>query len=177
MLYEELTDRIIGAALEVHKILGPGFLEYVYQKALCHELKLRGIALTKEAMLTGNSWHLYDGSAGIRGEVIKADEMEQLLAYAADFVSTFTGNLVQEEVTITDWGQTSSSSGSVQDAVNEGISSAVRKYADKLMEEVNQNGYFVRCAGGTQFYIYIQEVIDMEDAEIAGSRIKNTRRQ
>jgi GxxExxY protein len=40
---EELVNRIIGAAIEVHSKLGPGFLEKIYEHALCYELKLRGI--------------------------------------------------------------------------------------------------------------------------------------
>ncbi len=43
MLYEELTQKIIGAAIEVHKQLGPGLLESVYQACLAHELDLCGI--------------------------------------------------------------------------------------------------------------------------------------
>ena len=36
-----LTGEVIGAAIEVHKILGPGLLESAYEECLCHELKLR----------------------------------------------------------------------------------------------------------------------------------------
>ena len=42
-LYNDLTQGIIGAALEVHHDLGSGFLEYVYEEALCYELNLREI--------------------------------------------------------------------------------------------------------------------------------------
>jgi len=43
ILFKELSYTIVGAAMEVHRILGPGFLEAVYQAALAHELTLRGI--------------------------------------------------------------------------------------------------------------------------------------
>ena len=40
---DPLTAKVIGAAIEVHRELGPGLLESVYERCLCHELKLRGI--------------------------------------------------------------------------------------------------------------------------------------
>lgn len=43
ILEKELTDKIIGSAIEVHKILGPGLLESAYQTCLEHESKLRNI--------------------------------------------------------------------------------------------------------------------------------------
>lgn len=45
---KELTYQIIGAAIEVHKHIGPGLLESVYQKCLAKEFKIRGIAFTTE---------------------------------------------------------------------------------------------------------------------------------
>jgi len=43
LLEKELTDKIIGAAIEVHKVLGPGFLESAYQVCMEHESTLRNI--------------------------------------------------------------------------------------------------------------------------------------
>ncbi|HEX9254737.1 MAG TPA: GxxExxY protein [Candidatus Angelobacter sp.] len=46
--YEELTERILGAAIEVHKALGPGLLESAYEECLCHELNLRGLRFERQ---------------------------------------------------------------------------------------------------------------------------------
>lgn len=52
MLYEkELTGQIIGAAIEVHRALGPGLLESAYHVCLAHELSLRGIPFERETPL------------------------------------------------------------------------------------------------------------------------------
>jgi len=43
-----LTKRIIGCAIEVHRHLGPGLLESIYESALCIELKLAGLAYERQ---------------------------------------------------------------------------------------------------------------------------------
>jgi GxxExxY protein len=48
MLYEELSGAVIGAAMEVHKLLGPGFLESVYERALALELTGRRISFARQ---------------------------------------------------------------------------------------------------------------------------------
>ena len=48
LVHERLTQEIIGAAIEVHRALGPGLLESVYEECLCHELDLRGVKLQRQ---------------------------------------------------------------------------------------------------------------------------------
>jgi GxxExxY protein len=43
LIEEQLTETAIGAAIEVHRVLGPGLLESAYEQCLCHELRLRKV--------------------------------------------------------------------------------------------------------------------------------------
>ena len=47
-LYADLTDRIIGCAVKVHKALGPGFVESVYENALAIEMSEQGIPFQQQ---------------------------------------------------------------------------------------------------------------------------------
>ncbi len=47
----EITEQIIGGAIEVHRVLGPGLLESAYEECLCHELKLRGLSFERQRPL------------------------------------------------------------------------------------------------------------------------------
>ena len=51
LLYEELTGRILAAAIEVHRELGPGLFESAYETCLCRELELAGIPFQRQLPL------------------------------------------------------------------------------------------------------------------------------
>lgn len=51
IIYEELSEQIIGSAIEVHQSLGPGLLESAYHRCMEHELVLRGIPVAREVPL------------------------------------------------------------------------------------------------------------------------------
>jgi GxxExxY protein len=74
ILHKELAYKIVGAAMEVHGILGPGFLEAVYQKALASELALRGICFEEYKPLPvdykGNLVGNYEADILVEGEII-----------------------------------------------------------------------------------------------------------
>ena len=73
-----LTGSIIGAAIEVHRILGPGLLESAYEECLCRELALRSIAFERQKDLPID----YKGVAlncGYRLDVVVADRVMSVM--------------------------------------------------------------------------------------------------
>jgi GxxExxY protein len=51
LLHSDLTEQIIGAAIEVHRVLGPGLLESAYEECLCRELSLRSVLFRRQVDL------------------------------------------------------------------------------------------------------------------------------
>jgi len=66
---DELTEKIIGAAIEVHRELGPGLLESIYEEALCHEFDLQGIKYKRQA----------PADIIYKGKVIKGQKIDLLV--------------------------------------------------------------------------------------------------
>ena len=72
--FSELSNKVIGCAIEVHKALGPGLLESAYQQCLCHELKLNGVGFQVEKPLPID----YKGcrlDCGYRIDILVEDEI------------------------------------------------------------------------------------------------------
>ena len=74
LIHKELSYKIVGAAMEVHRILGPGFLEAVYQSALAHELTLRQIPFEQFKCLSvtykGKPIGEYEADFVVAGDII-----------------------------------------------------------------------------------------------------------
>ena len=51
MKINEITEKIIGAAMEVHRVVGPGLLESSYEACLCRELELQGLRFARQVPL------------------------------------------------------------------------------------------------------------------------------
>ncbi len=70
---DDLTEKIIGAAIEVHRVLGSGLLESVYEGALCHELFLRGIPFNRQVEVSVSYKNANVGNQRI--DLLVADEV------------------------------------------------------------------------------------------------------
>ncbi len=51
LVNQEVTQTVIGAAIEVHKALGPGLLESAYEECLCYELEMQGMQFKRQVPL------------------------------------------------------------------------------------------------------------------------------
>jgi len=49
--FNELTERVIGACIDIHRALGPGLLESAYEECLCHELSMAGVGFERQISL------------------------------------------------------------------------------------------------------------------------------
>ncbi len=66
---DDLTEKIIGAAIEVHRELGPGLLESIYEEALCYEFELLGIKYKRQVPV----------DVVYKGKVIKGQRIDLLV--------------------------------------------------------------------------------------------------
>ena len=69
MANDSLTEAVIGAAIEVHRTLGPGLLESIYEEALCIEFELRGIPFARQVEV----------DVHYKGRVIKGQRLDILV--------------------------------------------------------------------------------------------------
>ena len=51
LIHEDLTEVVIGAAIEIHRVLGPGLLESAYEECLCYELSRRDVRFERQVPL------------------------------------------------------------------------------------------------------------------------------
>lgn len=74
MQYNEITGLIIQTAIDIHKKLGPGLLESVYQTILAHELKKKGLKIEKEVPIS-LKWDNIAFDVGFRADLIVEDKV------------------------------------------------------------------------------------------------------
>jgi GxxExxY protein len=89
---DAVARKVIGAALEVHRVLGPGFLEAIYEEALCIELTRRALAFERQVPVTIE----YKGApvAQTRLDLVVADRLVLELKAVAQLLPVHRAQLV-----------------------------------------------------------------------------------
>lgn len=129
------------------------------------ELHLKALALDREFSGDQEGWGLTDGSAGLRGRVIKSDNMADIKLFAATFLSGAAGALTEKQQTV--FGPINSPS--LANAPFEGAQKVLSIYAQRIYDAIQKDGFYVRVPSGKQFYLYVLQTIDRADAAVGGS--------
>ena len=166
---------IIPAGTEVHgtakvdrareRIASSGNWTLVWQGG--EELTVNGLALDREKQADGTGWGITDGSAGLRGELLKSDDLAEIKLFAATFLSGAASGLTEKEQTI--FG--SQATPSLQNAPLLGAQQVLDAYAKQILDTIQRDGFYVRVAAGKQFYLYVTQTIDRSKAVIGGTRL------
>jgi Bacterial conjugation TrbI-like protein len=166
---------IIPAGTEVHgtakvdrvreRIASSGNWTLVWHTG--EELTVKGLALDREKDQEQNGWGITDGSAGLRGELLKSDDLAEIKLFAATFLSGAASSLTEREHTI--FG--SQAVPSLQNAPLAGAQQVLNVYAKQILDSIQRDGFYVRVAAGKQFYLYVTQTVDKSRAVIGGTRL------
>lgn len=164
---------IIPAGTEVHgsaqvdrtreRIASANAWTLVWQTG--EELRLSGIALDREKDSGGDGWGITDGSAGLRGRLVKTDDMAEIKLFAATFLSGAASSLTDREQTI--FGTITSPT--LRNAPLKGAQDVLGAYAKQIYDSIQRDGFYVRVPAGKQFYLYVTQTIDNSDATVGGT--------
>jgi len=136
------------------------------------EMQIKAIALDREFDDETNQsgWAITDGSAGLRGEVIKSDNLADIKLFAATFLSGAAGALTEKQQTV--FGPINSPT--LNNAPFAGAQAVLQTYAQQILDSIQKDGFYVRVPSGKQFYLYVLQTIDAADASLGGTAIPVT---
>ena len=171
---------IIPAGTEVHgraqvdrareRIASNGRWNLVWQNG--QELSVSGLALDHERDPDTGTWGITDGSAGLRGKLLKTDNLAEVKLYVAALLSGAAEAFTDKQ--ISPFG--SFALPSLQNAPLKGAQSVLDRYAQQILQAIERDGFYVRVPAGKQFYLYITQTVDEDDAKIGGTLTAVTRR-
>jgi hypothetical protein len=178
---------IIRANSEVHgvanidrvreRIASNGEFTFVLNEPndLGRELVIKGMALDMEKDDQMDSYGITDGSAGLRGDVIRTANADVIKLYAASLINGIAGafstgnNGILGNRVFTNNASLGLSAlqGGVINPAAGGTQSVLDRYAEQIASSIERDGFFVRVPAGKQFYVYCTEAIDLAKAKVA----------
>ena len=131
----------------------------VPQRQASVELRVEGLALDRERDPQTGRWGDHDGSAGLRGLLVRTDDWRELKFFASTFLSTATLALQETRSGVGLLGESSVALATGKNAALAGTSSVLREYAQHLKDTIQRDGFYLRIPAGKLFYLYLTEPI------------------
>lgn len=177
----EVFGKVNGAKPQRNRLTTDGNFVLVWQATsdmVGFELQLKGIALEKSTypdnrMLAA----ITDMSAGIPGQVMSNENLSKLLMYTLAFGQGLAQGYQTNEV-YTDSGVTiTTQDGTTKNAMARGAETLAQVMLQDVSQMIAKESYYIRVASGTEFYIFVQQVINLDDAQIADTLLNKLEEQ
>jgi Bacterial conjugation TrbI-like protein len=166
-------ELIIPSGTEVHgtaqldhareRIASNGRWTLVWQNG--QELNVTGLALDHERDPDTGTWGITDGSAGLRGRLLKTDNLAEVKLFIASLLSGAAEAFTERQVS--PYGAFALPT--LKNASLLGAQNVMDRYAQQILQAIERDGFYVRVPAGKQFYLYITQTVDEQDAKIGGS--------
>lgn len=135
------------------------------------ELLVNGIVLDMDMDANSGRWGISDGSAGLRGAILNnTNSLDEVKLFAATALRGVAEGFIPKTSNI--FGQQVPVAG-VETALGQGATAVLDRYAQRIMEEIEQNGFYTRVPSGKQFYLYIRQDVLLREARLGASLLAN----
>ena len=137
------------------------------------QLDITGIAL--DCNRTESNWGKSDGSFGIRGRLISNADQAKMAAVFAKFISGVGTGMVSQNYNYTGGSTISTTGGSWKDSIGSGLKDAFQQVAKNYLDAAAKEVAYIEAEAGTEFYIYVQQIIDPSKAARGKMTAQNNR--
>ena len=166
---------IVPAGTEVHgkasvdrlreRIVASGAWILVWQSG--EELVVEGIALDREENPAGDSWGITDGSAGLRGQILRSDSLAEIKLFIATFMAGAASGLKEQRTTLLG----DQIIRSTRNSALEGAGQVIGTYAQQILDTIHREGIYTRVVGGKKMYVYTTTSLDLSQAKKGNLRV------
>ena len=134
------------------------------------ELQLKGIALEKSnSPETRSLATISDMAAGIPGQVISNENLAKFLMYTLAFGQGMAQGFQTSEVSSNSGGTIVTQEGTTKNALSRGAETLAQIMLQDVSKQISKESYYIRVAAGTEFYLFVQQVINLDDAKVANT--------
>lgn len=129
------------------------------------QLTVSGLALDQDRLPEGG-WGSTDGSAGLRGQLIRSDNWAELKLFASTFLAG-TAQAVEERQATAFGAQVVPHA---KNAALQGTTEVLNRYSAQVVERLEREAFIVRVPSGKPFYLYVTQPIERGKARLGGAR-------
>src|SRR4029434_7157840 len=122
-------------------------------------------ALEREQDSEKGEWGSADVSAGLRGKLLKTDNLAEVKLFVASLLSGAASAFTETRTSA--FGTFAVPS--LQNAPLMGAQSVLDRYAQQILQTIERDGFYVRVPAGKQFYLYITQTVAERDAKIGAT--------